>query len=112
MPTSIDTMRASVAEFALDAGVQLVNDVSGGLADPQLPRLVAAAGVGYVVVHWRGHSHDMYSRAVYADPVSARSATSSAVASMRWWPPGSTRTASWSTRASASGNGRSTTGRC
>ena len=70
VPTSIDTMRASVAEFALDAGVQLVNDVSGGLADPQLPRLVAAADVSYVVVHWRGHSQDMYSRAVYADVVS------------------------------------------
>jgi dihydropteroate synthase len=69
VPTSIDTMRASVASFALDAGAQLVNDVSGGLADPQLPRLVAAAGVAYVVVHWRGHSHDMYSRAVYADVV-------------------------------------------
>jgi dihydropteroate synthase len=69
VPTSIDTMRASVASFALDAGAQLVNDVSGGLADPQMARLVAAAGVGYVVVHWRGHSHDMYSRAVYADVV-------------------------------------------
>ena len=69
VPTSIDTMRAPVAEFALDAGVQLVNDVSGGLADPQLPRLVAAAGAGYVVVHWRGHSQDMYARAVYADVV-------------------------------------------
>ena len=70
VPTSIDTMRASVAEFALDAGARLVNDVSGGLADPQLPRLVAAADVSYVVVHWRGHSQDMYARAVYADVVS------------------------------------------
>jgi dihydropteroate synthase len=70
VPVSIDTMRAPVAEFALDAGVQLVNDVSGGLADPQLPRLVGAAGVGYVVVHWRGPSQDMYARAVYADVVS------------------------------------------
>jgi len=69
VPVSIDTMRAAVAEFALAAGAQLVNDVSGGLADPQMPRLVAAAGVSYVVVHWRGHSHDMYSRAVYADVV-------------------------------------------
>ena len=69
VPVSIDTMRASVAEFALEAGVQLVNDVSGGLADPRMPRLVATAGVSYVVVHWRGHSHDMYSRAVYADLV-------------------------------------------
>jgi dihydropteroate synthase len=67
VPTSIDTMRARVAEFALDAGVPLVNDVSGGLADPDMPRLVAAAGASYVVVHWRGHSRDMYSRAVYTD---------------------------------------------
>jgi dihydropteroate synthase len=66
---SIDTMRAPVAEFALNAGVQLVNDVSGGLADPDMPRLVAAAGVSFVVVHWRGHSRDMYTRAVYADVV-------------------------------------------
>jgi dihydropteroate synthase len=70
VPTSIDTMRAEVAEFALAAGVQLVNDVSGGLADPDMPRLVAAAGVCYVIVHWRGHSQDMYSRAVYTDVVS------------------------------------------
>jgi dihydropteroate synthase len=69
VPVSIDTMRAAVAEFALEAGAVLVNDVSGGLADPDMPRLVAAAGVSYVVVHWRGHSHDMYSRAVYADVV-------------------------------------------
>jgi dihydropteroate synthase len=69
VPVSIDTMRAPVAEFALAAGAKLVNDVSGGLADPDMPRLVAAAGVSYVVVHWRGHSRDMYSPAVYADVV-------------------------------------------
>jgi len=69
LTVSIDTMRARVAEFALEAGAQLVNDVSGGLADPDVPRLVAAAGVGYVVVHWRGHSQDMYAHAVYADVV-------------------------------------------
>jgi dihydropteroate synthase len=66
---SIDTMRAQVAEWALEAGVSLVNDVSGGLADPYMSRLVAKAGKPYVVMHWRGHSHDMYSRAVYADVV-------------------------------------------
>ena len=43
IPVSVDTMRAEVAEFALQAGARLVNDVSGGLADPQMPRLVAAA---------------------------------------------------------------------
>ena len=69
VPVSIDTMRAPVAEFALDAGAHLVNDVSGGLADPEMPRLVAAAGVSYVVVHWRGPSDDMYARAVYTDVV-------------------------------------------
>ena len=69
VPTSIDTMRASVAEFALNAGAALVNDVSGGLADPQMARLVAAAGASYVLVHWRGHSRDMYSRAAYTDVV-------------------------------------------
>jgi len=69
LTVSIDTMRAGVAEFALEAGAQLVNDVSGGLADPDMPRLVAAAGVSYVLVHWRGHSQDMYARAVYADVV-------------------------------------------
>jgi dihydropteroate synthase len=61
---SVDTMRAQVAEAALEAGVSLVNDVSGGLADPYMPRLVAETGVPYVVVHWRGHSHDMNSRAI------------------------------------------------
>jgi dihydropteroate synthase len=69
VPVSIDTMRAQVAEFALAAGARLVNDVSGGLADPAMAALVAAAGVSYVVVHWRGHSRQMYTRAVYADVV-------------------------------------------
>jgi dihydropteroate synthase len=66
---SVDTMRAQVAEWAVEAGVSLVNDVSGGLADPYMPRLVGKAGVPYVVMHWRGHSHDMETRAVYADVV-------------------------------------------
>src|ERR1700734_368814 len=66
---SVDTMRAQVAEWALGAGVSLVNDVSGGLAVPYMSRLVAKAGIPYVVVHWRAHSHDMYSRASYVDVV-------------------------------------------
>src|SRR5579859_7300928 len=69
VPVSVDTMRAEVAGAALDAGARLVNDVSGGLADPDMPRLVAQAGVPYVVMHWRGHSHQMQDRAVYADVV-------------------------------------------
>jgi dihydropteroate synthase len=69
VPVSVDTMRAEVAAAALDAGASLVNDVSGGLADPDMPRLVAQAGVPYVVMHWRGHSHQMQERAIYADVV-------------------------------------------
>ncbi|GAB3500584.1 dihydropteroate synthase [Nocardiopsis coralliicola] len=64
---SIDTMRASVAEAAVQAGARLVNDVSGGLADPGMGRLVADTGVAYVLMHWRGHSTTMEQRAVYAD---------------------------------------------
>jgi dihydropteroate synthase len=69
IPVSVDTMRAEVAESALLAGARLVNDVSGGLADPHMPRVVAATGAPYVVMHWRGRSRDMDSRAVYADVV-------------------------------------------
>jgi dihydropteroate synthase len=69
IPVSVDTMRAEVAEAALNAGARLVNDVSGGLADPDMTRLVARAAVPYIVVHWRGHSQDMYQRAVYQDVV-------------------------------------------
>ncbi|WP_326826391.1 dihydropteroate synthase [Streptosporangium sp. NBC_01756] len=66
---SVDTMRAEVAQAAVAAGAKLVNDVSGGLADPAMPRVVAESGVTYVVMHWRGHSHAMNSRAVYGDVV-------------------------------------------
>ncbi|KAB2386224.1 dihydropteroate synthase [Actinomadura montaniterrae] len=69
VPVSVDTMRAEVAEAAVAVGARLVNDVSGGLADPDMPRVVAAAKVPYVVMHWRGHSHDMQTRSVYADVV-------------------------------------------
>jgi dihydropteroate synthase len=66
---SVDTMRAVVAEQALDAGAALVNDVSGGQADPELPVLVGRAGVPYVVMHWRAHSTLMERYAVYDDVV-------------------------------------------
>jgi len=66
---SIDTMRAEVASLALEAGAQMINDVSGGLADPDMASVVAAADVPYIVVHWRGHSADMYGPAVYTDVV-------------------------------------------
>lgn len=66
---SVDTMRATVAERAVAAGARLVNDVSGGLADPAMVPAVAAAGVPFVVMHWRGQSIDMNNRAVYEDTV-------------------------------------------
>ncbi|WP_405812467.1 dihydropteroate synthase [Streptomyces sp. NBC_01520] len=66
---SVDTMRARVAEQAVAAGAALVNDVSGGLADPDMIPVVAAAGVPFVVMHWRGFSESMNSRAVYEDVV-------------------------------------------
>ncbi|MFD6227164.1 dihydropteroate synthase [Streptomyces sp. NPDC060232] len=66
---SVDTMRAAVAARAVDAGAALVNDVSGGLADPGMIPAVAAAEVPFVVMHWRGFSADMNSLAVYDDVV-------------------------------------------
>jgi dihydropteroate synthase len=66
---SIDTMRSAVAEAALEAGAVVVNDVSGGLADPQMLRLVASARKPYIVMHWRGPSKVMASLAEYDDVV-------------------------------------------
>ena len=68
-PVSVDTMRAEVAAAALDAGASIVNDVSGGLADPEMAPLVAGRGVPMVAMHWRGHSADMQDRARYDDVV-------------------------------------------
>lgn len=64
---SIDTMRAAVAAEALDAGAQIVNDVSAGLADPEMMGLVADSGARYIAMHWRGHGDSMQQRAVYDD---------------------------------------------
>ena len=66
---SVDTMRSEVAAAALDAGAVLVNDVSGGLADPAILDVVAAAGAAYVAMHWRGHADVMRDRAHYDDVV-------------------------------------------
>src|SRR5690349_7311982 len=66
---SIDTTRASVAAAALAAGAAVVNDVSGGLADPDMVRVVADAGCPWVLMHWRGHSARMRELAVYTDVV-------------------------------------------
>ncbi|MET0734533.1 MAG: dihydropteroate synthase [Microbacterium sp.] len=66
---SIDTMNASTALAAVEAGARIVNDVSGGIADPALLRAVAETGAEVVLGHWRGPSADMYARAEYDDVV-------------------------------------------
>ncbi len=66
---SVDTVRASVARAAVEAGAAVVNDVSGGTGDPAMLAAVAALDVPYVVMHGRGPSADMQSRAVYDDVV-------------------------------------------
>jgi dihydropteroate synthase len=65
---SVDTMRAEVAEAAIVAGAAIVNDVSGGLADPRMYGVVAAAGTTYVAMHWRAHADHMRDFAVYDGP--------------------------------------------
>ncbi|MFB7595751.1 dihydropteroate synthase [Streptomyces sp. NPDC056160] len=66
---SVDTMRARVAEQALAAGAALVNDVSGGLADPAMVPVVADAGAPFVVMHWRGFLQGSTVQGSYADVV-------------------------------------------
>lgn len=69
VPMSIDTYRASVAAAALHAGVEVVNDVSGGLADPDMAAVVRDAGCPWILMHWRGHSERMQELARYDDVV-------------------------------------------
>ena len=66
---SVDTMRAEVAKAALAAGAVLVNDVSGGRADPHMFETVAEAGAPYVLMHWRAHSATMQQATQYDDVV-------------------------------------------
>jgi dihydropteroate synthase len=63
-------MRAEVARAAIAAGAVYVNDVSGGLADEKMANLIAEnPKIQYIVMHWRGHSKDMQSKANYQDVV-------------------------------------------
>ncbi len=66
---SVDTTRAAVADAALQAGAAVINDVSGGLADPAMARLMAQAEVPWILMHWRGHSARMDDLAGYQDVV-------------------------------------------
>jgi dihydropteroate synthase len=67
VPVSIDTMHARTAAECVAAGATVVNDVSGGLADPDMHRVVAGLGVRYVIMHWRGPSDRMAGLAAYGD---------------------------------------------
>ncbi|MDQ4033288.1 MAG: dihydropteroate synthase [Actinomycetota bacterium] len=69
VPCSVDTTRAAVAEAALEAGAIMVNDVSGGLADPAMAPMMARCRVPWVLMHWRGHSDRMDELASYQDVV-------------------------------------------
>ena len=66
---SVDTMRASTARAAIEAGADIVNDVSGGKADPHMFATVAQLAAPYIVMHWRGHSDVMDSLAHYENVV-------------------------------------------
>ena len=67
--TSVDTYRAEVAAAALEIGAQVINDVSGGLGDPDMALVAREAGCPWVLMHWRGHSKIMRELAVYSDVV-------------------------------------------
>lgn len=69
VPLSIDTMRASTARAAIAAGAQIINDVSGGLADPEMLTTAAELKTPYIAMHWRGQSKEMNSKAIYRDIV-------------------------------------------
>ena len=109
---SVDTMRAEVAAAALDAGAVLVNDVSGGLADPAILRVVAERGAAYVAMHWRGHAEVMQQRASYADVVGEVRDELAPPGRGRAGGRRRPRTGWWSIPGSASPRPPSTTGRC
>lgn len=69
VPVSVDTTRAAVAAASVSRGAVLINDVSGGLADPGMAEVVRDTAVPWVLMHWRGHSRDMQRLATYGDVV-------------------------------------------
>jgi dihydropteroate synthase len=66
---SVDTMNAATALAAADAGASIINDVSGGLADPAMYTAVVDTGLTYIAMHWRGFSTEMQQLASYGDVV-------------------------------------------
>ena len=83
---SVDTMNSETARAAADAGASVINDVSGGLSDPEMYRTVAALGLPYIAMHWRGHSTDMDELATYDDVVAdVRNELKARLAEMYVW---------------------------
>lgn len=70
MPLSIDTTRASVARAALDAGADIINDVSGLQFDPGVATEAAQYGAMLVLMHMRGTPADMQSKCSYRNLIS------------------------------------------
>src|SRR5690554_2850158 len=66
---SVDTMNSETARAAAEAGAAIINDVSGGLADPNMRRVAADTGLDFIAMHWRGHSTVMDDLARYDDVV-------------------------------------------
>jgi dihydropteroate synthase len=66
---SVDTMRASTASLSVQAGAAIVNDVSGGLADPEMYGVIAGSDVDYVAMHWRDLEHSPEARPPFNDVV-------------------------------------------
>lgn len=66
---SVDTMRSAVARASLEAGASIINDVSGGQADPEMFPVVANSHADLILMHWRAHSATMQNHATYHDVV-------------------------------------------
>ena len=67
IPVSVDTFRSEVAKQALDAGANMINDISGGELDERMFETVAGYGVPYILMHMRGAPQDMMSHTAYDD---------------------------------------------
>ena len=112
VPCSVDTTRAAVAAAAAAAGAALVNDVSGGLADPEMAAVVADAGLPWVLMHWRAPQRDDDRPRRATATWSPTSGPSCGAGSTRRWPPASAGARSCWTRVWVSPSAPSTTGRC
>ncbi len=64
---SVDTMNASTALQSIDYGAKYINDVSGGIADFFMARVIRESGATFIASHWRGHSVEMDAQALYKD---------------------------------------------